>query len=317
MMKRIWLAVLSLTVVVIGTTGCLPGRDQAPFKEVPLVFTPALEMDLSIAVPTFTLKPIAVDPSDQAIPAATATETSSPERVPSQTHQVDTPDSDPEATYTPDPNLTCPPIVSDLDLEIPIANTGLFRKVEVFLDYLNRGGSPEKAIQAAREARQGTIEWVDLTGDGAPELALHLFFFMVYQCEQGQYLEVLRVSPMDLMAPPVAVIRDLNTNGIPELVVTTMFFGAHDGTLSMYVYEWGGQGFVSRLPEKIDHPYGDHAVAYMEHGSAHMYNGTVRFEDIDFNGTIEILLSGGGDDFYEDTIWMWNGEVFDLHKATQ
>ena len=315
MWKRICFALWSLTLVLILSAGCVQGKSVD--EVVPLVFTPTLEMDLSIAVPAFTLTPTAVDPSDSVIHSVRSTETPILEFLPSQTHQADSSVTDQEATFTPDPSLVCPSVVSDQGLDIPIANTGLFMKVEVILDYLNRGGSPEKAIQAIAEARQGRIEWMDLTGDGEPELVLHLFYFMVYQCKQGQYVEVFRVSPWDLMAPPVAEIRDLNANGIPELVVSTMFLGAHDGTLSMDVYEWGGQDFVNRLPEKINHPYGDRAVAYVEFGSVHMYNGSVRFADVDNNGTIEILLDGGGDGFYEDTIWMWNGKVFDLHAATQ
>lgn len=317
MKKRMWLAVLSLIMIGIGSAGCVSGRDQAPMEEVPLVYTPTMEMDLSIAVPTFTLPPATVDSSDVAMPLATTIKTPPPENPPTEMQQADPQNSDQEPTFTPDPSLVCPPVVPDIDLEIPIANTGFLMGVEVVQDFLNKGGSPDKAIQTVLEARQGTIEWVDLTGEGAPELVLHMFYFMVYQCVQGQYLEVLRVSPMDIMSPPVAVIRDLNANQIPELVVSTMFFGAHDGTLSMYIYEWDEGGFVNRLPEKIDHPFGDRAVAYVEFGAAHMYNGTIRFEDTDNNGTIEILLDGGGDGFYEDTVWMWNGAVFDLHKATQ
>jgi hypothetical protein len=301
---------LLVGAIITFSFGCAPGRSETSLVEVPLVFTP-----------TSTSTPTEV-PTIATSPPATATAPSTMKNTPTdqeelQNQNEETDGANLKATFTPDPSIICPVVVSDSEIEIPIDNTGLFMDVDVILDYLNRGGSPEKAIQAVADAHQGTIERMDLTGDGTPELVLHMFYFVVYQCEQGQYIQVLRVSPEDIMSPPMAHIRDLNANGIPELIVTTMFFGAHDGTLSMYVYEWDGQAFTSRLPAVIDHPLGERAVVYVAFGTAHMYNGTVRFEDVDSNGTIEIHLDGGGEDFYERTLWMWNGQEFALVEATQ
>ena len=98
-------------------------------------------------------------------------------------------------TFTPDPNLTCPPTRPDVELQLPINESGWFMEFDLLLDYLNRGGSPDTAAQALADFRQGTIRSMDLTGDGMPELVLRLFEFLVYQCEQGQYVRGLRVGP--------------------------------------------------------------------------------------------------------------------------
>jgi hypothetical protein len=290
--------------------GCATGQSETSIIEVPLVFTPT-----STSTPTEVPKIATSLPATATAPLTTKNTPTDQEEL--QNQNIESDGANLKATFTPDPSIICPVVVSDSEIEIPIANTGLFMDVDVILDHLNRGGSPEKAIQAVTEARQGTIERMDLTGDGTPELVLHMFYFVVYQCEQGQYIQVLRVSPENIMSPPMVHIRDLNANGTPELIVTTMFLGAHDGTLSMYVYEWDGQAFTNRLPEAIDHPLGERAVVYMENGAAHMYNGVLHFEDVDGNGTIEIRLHGGGIDFYEHTLWMWNGKEFALIEATQ
>ncbi len=119
------------------------------------------------------------------------------------------------------------------------------------------------------------------------------------------------------MSPPAADRIDPNSNGIPELVIRTMFLGARDGTMSMYDYEWDGEGFTSRLPRAILHPCGDLGLAFVEFGAVHLYNGSARFEDVDGNGSVEILLSGGGRDFHESSVWMWDGNVFALTSAKQ
>ena len=315
MKRRFWYAAVVLSLLGFVLTGCDPEADVTPAEEMPLVFTPTLEMELAIAVPTFTLS--STEPSGSGLPTAILTPEPSPERLLPATELADQSGSGQIPTFTPDPNLACPPVVANQELEIPIADYGPFMQVDALLDYLNQGGSPEAAHQTIAGAQQGTLEWKDLTGDGRPELIGHLFYFVVYTCEQGQFQERLRVSPMDLLSPPRAEIRDLNANGIPELVVTTMFFGAHDGTLSMYIYEWDGERFANRLSDSIEHPLGSHGLVYVEYGGAHMYNGSVQFSDVDNNGTVEIRLSGGGEDFYERTLWKWNGKEFALVEATQ
>jgi hypothetical protein len=62
---------------------------------------------------------------------------------------------------------------------------------------------------------------------------------------------------------------------------------------------------------------GEQGLSYVGGGAVHMHNGIIRFEDIDDNGTTEILLSGFAEEIFEDTTWMWNGREFALVEASQ
>lgn len=305
-MNKVLFTVLPLMVIL--AVGCTEGREETPAVEFPLVFTPT-------PISTPTEEPTHLPPT-----VATPFVAMSPQSSPTATTQVpETLDPERIPTYTPSSEIICPPSVHTEALSLPaIFESPFGAPAERTVEYLNSGGSIEQVRRAFEELNYpSVVEWQDLTNNGVPELILRLFYFEVYQCDQGQYVKTLYVCPSAINSPPRAYIKDLNGNGIPELVVTTMFLGAHDGTLSMQIFEWDGQDFANRLPEKIDHPFGDRAIAYIEHEAVHMYNGTVHFSDVDNNGTIEIQLNGGGNDLYEDTLWMWNGEVFALVDATQ
>ncbi len=59
-----------------------------------------------------------------AVPSAIALQITSPVSSATSTQLVDK-----QATFTPDPNLDCPPVISNEDLEIPVVNSGPFMDV--------------------------------------------------------------------------------------------------------------------------------------------------------------------------------------------
>lgn len=120
-------------------------------------------------------------------------------------------------------------------------------------------------------------------------------------------------------------IQDMNLNGIPKVVIAD--FGgegmAAGQGLSVYVYEWDGSRFVTRIP-KIE----DYEVGAMLSGSRlDEYLPTVNIKDIDHNGTKELLLTGGITtdwhiEYYryypwrdQTDIYTWNGENFVFQKT--
>jgi hypothetical protein len=301
-----------ITLVILMLTSCSPATVAAA-QSNPETLISAQETNSARTPSTFTLRPTSTRVTNTPSPSMTST----PEDTPSETEPTATVSATRNPTPTPRLELDCPLIDPDFEDELPIGDDIAYMDIDALLDFLNQGGSPQTAGQIISNARQGTLQWLDLTGDDEPELVGDLYYFVVFACQGGQFHERLRVSPEDPMAPPQSDIRDLNANGIPDMVITTLLFGEQNDALSMYIYEWNGNEFGTLLPETIDHPYGNDGIAYVEDGVVHMDNGAIWLDDIDDNGTIEIQLEGGIEDIYEYTLWMWNGQVFDLVSAEQ
>jgi len=281
-----------------------------------------------------------ITPIPTTTPTVTLTPTASTTPTITPTKPTPTPSITPTYTNTPGPTPTfniapisratsaapaqCP---SDGDPELPdLASAGTIGEGELewIRIFLSEGGSVEDVqSELAAMGRDGMLLQRDLTSDGVPEVILTFPVLEVLGCTGGSYQRLLQVYPDDPTFPVLRVtIADLNGNAVPELVVETEFWGMHDYTLNVSVYEWDGEEFVSRMPERMDHPAYKLGLLYWESGRALMYNGSMKLGDVDLNGTIELVLRGGQagglvamvsmPQLTEQHIWMWTGREFSL-----
>lgn len=266
-------------------------------------------LNLAIAVPTFTpAQPTATH-------SVTPTRTSTPEPTPTFNFA-------PLSRATSGAPAQCP---AEGDPELPdLASVGSIgeEELEQIRIFLSEGGSVEYLrSELAAFGQDGILLQRDLTGDGVPEVILTRPFLEILGCTGASYQQLLRVYPEDPTFPVIRVtIADLNGNAVPELVVETEFWGMHDYTLNVRVYEWDGEDFVNRMASEIDHPLLELGRLYWESGRALMYNGDLKLGDVDINGTIELVLRGGqiggmeanmsAPQLSEQHIWMWSGHEF-------
>ncbi len=309
------------------------GEDELanlPVPSLPLEWTPTL--DLAILVPTFTPTPTA---TQAAIPLSlTQTKTVAPALM---TTSGDTPTVTPTfnprlvATMTPSSPETCPDssLLGPLNLTHP--QEDWYAPAEEILQYLNAGGSLDEVKRALNEIDNfhTELQAVDLTNDGVSEIVLHSFAVYVFRCSQGEYHEMLQIQPeiLDMYGGNLTVLtRDLNHNGVQDLLLTSRYEGLNDYSLNVMVYEWDGETFSSLIPEEVHHPYYAFGYIVFEKGFfISTYNGSMELQDVDHNGTIEIILKGGRTGGYismlsapqrsEIQTWMWNGEEFNFYDV--
>ena len=167
-----------------------------------------------------------------------------------------------------------------------------------------------------------SVTLADLTNDGVPEVVVRAYESLVFMCQDGAFM--LRLSAEgasgDMPAPGGDKIADLNANGMPELVLADEFWGMHDYTLMVKIYEWNGAEFQSLIPkEQSRAPSARNG--YGELGYAAMWDGHFELVDVDGNGTTELVIEGGvgggldallngGPQRSERNTWMWNGTQF-------
>jgi hypothetical protein len=297
--------------------------------------------DCQINIPTATLtKTATLTPTITSTPTITLTPTVTP------TRPTATPSLTPTITITPTPSNTpgptptyalgplrratmsapaqCPAPGDPAPLELPDTQMLLQDEYDQILGYLNEGGSAQGVRDAlAAINREDILEVQDLTQDGVAEIILTYPFFDVLACSEGKYERLLRIYPEDPNNPVLReTIADLNGNRVPELVVETETWGASNYTLTVFVLEWNGTEFVDRLPEELDHKLLERGWLYWSPANALMYNGVLKLGDVDFNGTIELVIeggtSGGMDAIFsapqleQQHIWMWTGAEFNL-----
>jgi hypothetical protein len=196
------------------------------------------------------------------------------------------------------------------DFEYPVGNSDEFyRQV---LDFLNDGGAPQAIIKLYQWPNSVHIErdvqMIDLTGDGVPELLLTASqSSVVYLCKEGQYRSMHLISETYHFTTPVIIsIKDINRNGIPEII-----FGAGDLRFQFYtVYEWDGSDFQV-LNEDSD--------------GCSILMGESTIETVDNGKTIELLLKQGipiWSEYSEGLPWrketrtcIWNGTAFVFTKT--
>ena len=206
------------------------------------------------------------------------------------------------------------------------------------LAYLNAGGNAQ-SLQAALSRLSLTdssgTNWqsktqalaTDVTGDGTPEMVIDLSFFVegqfangavfVYRCQAGQYVggtvapiagQVFSGSDPD---PGIRDILDMNGNGKPELVFSTIpVIGTHANFARHFrILEWDGSQFVDLIRSDRDDPH-----------VAEVQNGDGEIRDTNRDGFFELVLTNGegrgpdADPPDQPTVdvWAWDGQAFTL-----
>jgi hypothetical protein len=137
-----------------------------------------------------------------------------------------------------------------------------------FLDFLNQGGDPAEieARLAAEGLGNGPNPFIqlDFTGDRRLDLAVSIANpdlevfptegrLMLYVCGLGRYeLARNQAAPSEFQPPYIKDVRDLNADGVLELVVAEKLCGAHTCYERIQVLNWNGAVFVERLEGQTD-----------------------------------------------------------------
>jgi hypothetical protein len=306
------------------------GQDELanlPVPTLPAAWTPTLE--IMVLVPTGSPTATVTEVRPQNSP--TITKTASPSLTPAPLYTATiTPTFNPRsvATMTPASPEVCPAFVSAGSLQLTEPDDDLYASADEVLAYLNAGGSVEEVRRALDDLSfNAELLTVDLTNDGVSEIVMYSFAVYVFHCHEGQYEEMLRIQPeiLDTDGMSMKILtQDLNKSGVQNLIITTDNEGRGNDnyTLNVLVFEWNGQEFANLAPEDVHHPYAQLGQV-MFVGGYHfsMYRGEMELGDVDWNGTIEIILNGVGGYYFEPLreethTWMWNGEEFNLFDVS-
>lgn len=264
-------------------------------------------------------------------PSPTRTPTSTPSKTP---HPSITPSITPTfdvssiVTRTLSPPAQCPNENSELVVELseffegPIENRG---KIQPVLEFLNAGGSVQALGAAFEDHYSQHFEFYtkesfvhkDVTGDEVPEILLvaNWRWFYILGCNGGEYQEMMQWNWDSTKAINILFVEDLNINGIPEIVIYAV--GCHgDKCQNVLMFEWNENDFDHIIKWEYDDP----KSRCHEMGAPF----DVQTEDIDGNGTIELILHSDSpywaDDFMfpfreETRICMWNGQSFSYYST--
>ncbi len=214
----------------------------------------------------------------------------------------------------------CPTENSDLkpDFSLDIlANESVPRVLEPSLDFLNRGGSPD-ALGVYLGQSHIRFYKGDLTGDGIPEISVNSTLkYDVIGCIGGEYVVLLTFTDFPRPAfPEVYEIKDMNLNGILDVVFFTPVTCGFHACYQTSVLEWHPTGFkfISKSSWQFHSTFLSMAGPYK-----------LEIKDIDSNGTFELILDGGipfWDDYRDGLPWrvqtdtyMWDGEAYSLYRT--
>ena len=243
------------------------------------------------------------------------------------------------ATTPPTPTVTCP-TVSDQSPDFSLDGPGN-NLIEIFqpqiLEYLNSGGSADK-LQPALEGpfdldgeklpAIAQVFSIDVTGNNVPEVVVDfgLIFsgenidgaMFVFTCKDGNY-ETIAAEPQlgylfssDSPDHGIRAIRDMNANGIPEIVISQIWVvGTHvNFTRNVQIFEWDGSQ-LSNLVESNSQSYPN---------TIEIHNGDLEISDTDSDGIFKLVTNHGLGRGPEVSIlertrtetWSWDGVGFAL-----
>lgn len=247
-------------------------------------------------------------------PTSTATPTASITPLPTIPTFTPTFDASTIVTVTPALAETCPQSNSDTDLD----STAFYEHLEKFFDdqifnfileYLNTGGSWEIVNSELSNSNKygrtlGIINQLDLTNDGIKEFIVKLGIgFGIYSCQNGFYKLLLNLNGVVGEPASIVDIKDMNLNGIPEIVAGITFCSGHCVDIS--IFEWDSQEFRNLLGEWQTITSLNEEVI-----------------DVNNDGVLELVIDGpfpsmGGYVDYvpmrgQKDIYVWNGTNFSM-----
>lgn len=315
-------SLILLTLFLVGCSspsniGSIPNPTQIPSTAT--IALPTIPKMGTVIVFTYTPKPPTLTPSPTPpfdISAAITSTPSAPEKCPLPGKAAD---------------------LSTLNRDTEEPSFSFKRFETKTLDYLNQGGSPSDLIVRLRQQWDsyeifGNNDAIaDLTGDGVPEIVIMpASETYILGCQDGKYQILFKyfdeAVSINGIGTQLVAIQDMNLNGIPEFVFASFGCGGM-GTgqcLDVYVYEWNGKNFTTRIPIWEGYEVG----ASIYGGRLADYFPGVTIKDVDNNGTKELIITGGipnswySEHFYhapwrdQTDIYKWNGENFVHNKTT-
>ncbi len=225
-------------------------------------------------------------------------------------------------TSTP-PAKCPPPSKTKLSLPDPLPNDAAEFQQSI-LDILNQGGIDKFWAHYSTTFDKNDIAYEDLTNDGIKELvitspgyAYHPGYLQVIGCQDGAFVNLFS-QPGDVYSPHILAIKDVNNDGMNELVIRETTCEYCEG---MWVYEWDGHVFQSLVRSRWYRDVGNPELKYFDVAELDGYSSS-SIKDIDHNGTYELILEGGipswmgatfgGEGPYrtETDIYMWDGKYY-------
>ena len=315
--RRLWVFSLSCMGILLASCGNLRPLSPTHTVAVPPSRTPAAT----------TTRAYAEAPST--VPARPLSPSATPD--PSSLSPTATYDPSSLSTLTPSSPEKCPAVRSDAVVAVEFAQ----RLAEPVEQYLNDGGPPEQLLPLLGEQVldadvSPSVVLQDLTNDGIPEVVVRAYESLVFGCQDGVFILLLKAGSEVGEALPVPWldrVADMNANGMPELVLAYEFYGAGaNSTLSVEIYEWDGVTFRSLIAKGFSGaPLAENGGGFG--GVASMFNGVLALTDVDGNRTIELVMESygaggldavlnGGPDRSEIHVWMWNGIEFILEDVS-
>ena len=308
-MKQIPLILLGLILLC----GCnIQNPDNKDISANTSIFTQQIQPSLTETISLTTIEPAqstsTPDPIASPMPTWVSTPTANFQNVK-------------PVIYTPALPETCPP-KAELIIVLPTAlpeDESEFQKT--ILDILNAGGITQ-LLRNLPNYKYIQFNYDDLTNDGASELIISTptlgGSLYVFGCRNGEFTNLLTVSRVYDYGPRILAIKDVNRDGVKELVVVMLTCHYCTG---IWVYEWNGRDFESLVL--------DWRVNYTTNGklvdldfAELMGYADASIADIDNNGTFELILEGGTPSYLsamtgfegpwrtQTVVYMWDGKHY-------
>lgn len=229
---------------------------------------------------------------------------------------------------TPGQPPPCPIVDPNLALPAELTQNSIDRSgfSDDVLSFLNQGGSPEILVQAIN-IYFPFDDRLDYTNDGQQELILYDREMIILGCnpDGSATYKILGVFSdyKGWWNPKILGTEDINKNGFPEIVLISIAYGGLSTALSLTISEWDGQSIQSVVVSTPAYPY--RSIADIRGGSIIFEIGSVELQDLDGNGTREIIVHSGisgHPDLLSHGPWRggtdtftWNGEAFVLLRS--
>jgi hypothetical protein len=306
-----------LMLLIFGGSGCT--SSNLPVQPLPVMLTGTLPMENIPPVATQTNTPY---PTLTRWPTYTPSLTPTLAQIPRSTF-----DPAKAILQTSLPPAQCPNAAQDVslpDLETLNQSHDFFETTIV--EALSAGGISQ-VISTLSQSDLYTLTRADVTHDHVSELIIENRyelpgFLSVFGCEKGRYKKLLTAEAVYDYAPSVLKIKDMNRNGIPDLVLKEI---TCHYCLGVQIFEWNGQEFEGMARAW----YLDPSLNELDFSEIVGIDGyaEVKITDIDGNGTDEIIFQGGASsapgDMYLNgpyrsltIIYMWDGQFYSQYSST-
>jgi len=186
------------------------------------------------------------------------------------------------------------------------------------------------------------VEYLDVTADAEPDIIIDLFYyfakddmfgqtFYIFVWQEGQFQNrssgnfgsyAFHLDTWNDLQESVREIRDLNRNGVPEIVLAA-YFGERDSLATEFkIIQWDGRSFVDLIAPRDNYLAG----CQYQPNSACVQFGDGGIADVDGDGDKELALAHNRRFMQEECaiqdpsncypsafvwyIWEWDGQDF-------